>query len=76
LEQKLQLFGPNLLCETITLDHFSKDDMEFMKRGAMQLVPVRDRAGRAVIVIFPSLFGRSKSHENAVRTDWGKPASS
>jgi hypothetical protein len=67
LEHKLQLFGPNLLCETITLSHLSKDDMDFMKKGAMQLVPARDRAGRAVIVIFPSLFEKSKTHENAVR---------
>ena len=66
LEYKLELFGPQLLTQSICQNHLSKVDIEFMKLGAMQIVPARDRAGRTIIVIFPNLFCKCQSHESAV----------
>lgn len=47
-EKKLELFGPQKLCKTITLDDLDVNDMECMNNGQSQLLPYRDRSGRAV----------------------------
>lgn len=49
-EKKLELFGPQKLCKTITLDDLDADDMDCMNRGQSQLLPYRDRSGRAVFI--------------------------
>jgi hypothetical protein len=47
-EKKLEFFGPTKLCKTITLDDLDSDDMECLTSGQSQLLPYRDRSGRAV----------------------------
>lgn len=62
---KLFLFGPCRLCEDITLDKLSKDDIASLNAGYIQQLPVRDRAGRA-IQIFLSKFQKYAKPENMV----------
>jgi hypothetical protein len=49
-QKKLELFGSQRLCKTITLDDLDADDMDCMNRGQSQMLPYRDRSGRAVFV--------------------------
>ena len=51
LEVKLQLFGPKLLTRAVRLSDLSDDDMDCLRNGANQLLPVRDQSGRAVVCI-------------------------
>ena len=51
-ELKRELFGGDRLCRHITLDDLSKSDMAFLKAGAYQVLPRRDRSGRVVFVSF------------------------
>jgi hypothetical protein len=53
LQTKLQLFGPSKLCHTITLDDLGSDGLAALESGRFQLLPARDRAGRAVFC-FPA----------------------
>jgi hypothetical protein len=46
---KLQLFGPDYLTKDIRLEDLSEDDKKCMESGILQLLPLRDRAGRAII---------------------------
>jgi hypothetical protein len=66
LEHKLELFGPTKLCKEITLDDLTPDDMECLENGHMQLMPVRDRSDRAVIVYIGN-FMKYKTPANLVR---------
>jgi hypothetical protein len=66
-EKKLELFGSQKLCKTITLDDLDANDMDCMNRGQSQLLPYRDRSGRAVFIQALSHYGY-KQVENAVRT--------
>jgi hypothetical protein len=52
-EQKLELFGPGKLCKDITLRNLSVADMQCLIHGHLQILPTRDRAGRAAIVHIP-----------------------
>jgi hypothetical protein len=45
---KLQLFGPHYLTRDIRLDDLAEDDKKCIEAGLFQLLPLRDRAGRAV----------------------------
>lgn len=49
LEKKLELFGPDKLGDTITLQDLTEDDMDFMRSGGIQVVPAKDRGGRHVL---------------------------
>ena len=62
---KLYLFGPNLLCQDITMDDLSDDDRDTLQAAFMQLLPVRDRAGRAIFMFVPT-FQSYKVAENFV----------
>ena len=46
---KLHLFGPDCLTRDIGLNDLSEDDEKSIEAGLLQLLPLRDRAGRAVI---------------------------
>jgi hypothetical protein len=48
-EKKLELFGPDKIGKKIALDDLSDDDMDFMRSGGIQVVPVKDRGGRHVM---------------------------
>jgi hypothetical protein len=49
-EEKLKLFGPELLAKDIKLRDLDADDREYLESGVGQLAPERDRAGRCVFV--------------------------
>jgi hypothetical protein len=68
MEGKLQFFGPEVLARSIYLSDLHDDDFESLKSGFDQLLPSRDRAGRAIL--FHYLRHRTyKRPENKVRLD-------
>ena len=66
-EGKLELFGAGCLARDILLSDLSKDDLDALRSGHFQKLPFRDRAGRAISLLF-SPFSRSwyKRYENVV----------
>jgi hypothetical protein len=50
MEGKLELFGPKAIARPIYLSDFDDDDMDTLKSGYFQLLPVRDSTGRTVFV--------------------------
>lgn len=58
---KEALFEPDRLAKTITIEDLSKDDLKALESGFLQLLPVRDAAGRAIVSGIPML----KKHKNA-----------
>ena len=66
-EKKLELFGPAKLCKKICLEDMSEDDMRTLENGQTQLLPDRDRTGRAIFFQAHShmVF---EEHENVLRT--------
>eukprot|EP00526_Cylindrotheca_closterium_P009653 CAMPEP_0113635670 /NCGR_PEP_ID=MMETSP0017_2-20120614/18596_1 /TAXON_ID=2856 /ORGANISM="Cylindrotheca closterium" /LENGTH=424 /DNA_ID=CAMNT_0000546465 /DNA_START=68 /DNA_END=1339 /DNA_ORIENTATION=- /assembly_acc=CAM_ASM_000147 len=50
---KLLFFGKEKLCKDITLQDLDKDDLKSLKAGYMQILPIRDRAGRPVFIALP-----------------------
>ena len=50
---KLFFFGQEKLCKDITLQDLSKEDMKSLKAGYMQILPIRDQAGRNVFLFAP-----------------------
>ena len=48
-EYKLDLFGPDKLVKRITLADLSADDVISLRNGAIQVLPRRDKSGRAVV---------------------------
>jgi hypothetical protein len=52
-EAKLELFGTEKLTKTILLSDMDKDDIGCLETGYSQLLPGRDRAGRALCTILP-----------------------
>jgi hypothetical protein len=65
-EKKLELFGVNKLVKTIALDDLDADDNECLQCGQSQLLPYRDRSGRAVFLQALSHY-RFKEVINAMR---------
>lgn len=47
---KRELFGDDKICEKITTNDLSAEDLAYFRLGKVQILPSRDRAGRAVIV--------------------------
>jgi hypothetical protein len=66
LENKLELFGPSRLCQKITQAELTPEDFECLQNGHQQLLPVRDRAGRAILMFLPP-FLKYHQHKNLVR---------
>jgi hypothetical protein len=63
---KLRLFGLDKLVKSITLDDLDQDDLTDMFSGSLQILPVKDRAGRTVVVSFHDKH-QYKTFENHVR---------
>lgn len=57
-EGKLKHFGPGSLTRSLTIEDLGDDDRACLDVGAIQWLPERDRAGRAVLCDFQNLFGR------------------
>jgi hypothetical protein len=65
-QTKLELFGPEKLGREITLDDLDEDDQRVLESGYAQILPGRDRAGRAIFCLMPMI----RSHrcmQNKVR---------
>jgi hypothetical protein len=68
MEEKKKLFGAETLTRPLFLSDLSKDDMVCLKSGALQALPARDSAGRAMLGNFRNLIPRSyKEVDNMVR---------
>ena len=68
LEEKHRLFGSGPLARRLFLSDLSKDDMVCLKSGALQVLPQRDKSGRAICGNFRNLIPRSyKVVDNMVR---------
>ena len=52
-QKKLELFGPDRLMKDIKLSDMDAKDMKALESGCFQLLPARDRAGRAICVVIP-----------------------
>jgi hypothetical protein len=52
MEGKLEFFGPEVLARSIYLSDLDQDDLESLRSGFRQLLPSRDRAGRAILLHF------------------------
>ena len=65
-EVKQSLFGSDKLAKEITLEDFSKEDIACLESGFGTILPLRDRAGRAV-VCFTSCLRYGHSVESRVR---------
>jgi hypothetical protein len=63
-ESKKDLFGVEKLTKPITLDDLGPDDIAALEAGYSQLLPGRDRAGRAIVTVIPLV--RTRSSENKV----------
>ena len=55
LEEKLSIFGPNLLTEDIRMDDLNENDVKVLSSGCLQWLPIRDRLGRPILFICPQL---------------------
>eukprot|EP00980_Cylindrotheca_fusiformis_P020508 scaffold7564_cov117-Cylindrotheca_fusiformis.AAC.2 len=65
-ETKCMLFGKDKLVKDITLDDLDEDDRNGLRRGNLQILPTRDRAGRRIVVNFRGLAS-FKSVESELR---------
>ncbi len=69
LTKKREFFGEASMVRSVTLNDLTTDDIDGLKAGFMQVLPVRDRAGRLVIIdmhlVGPKLY---KSDMAAVRS--------
>jgi hypothetical protein len=66
-QAKLDLFGRYKLAQDIVQDDLDEDDMAVLYGGGNQSLPIRDRAGRAVAVWFPSQKTQSMDCKAKVR---------
>ncbi|CAJ1954890.1 unnamed protein product [Cylindrotheca closterium] len=65
LELKRSLFGQERLTRKITLADLDQDDKACLESGVTQISTKRDRSGRAIILVFPSL-GREETTTEAL----------
>ena len=69
-ELKLELFGGDMLTKDITLDDFDEETTAVMESGLCTILPLKDRAGRAIGCWTIKLRGHF-SLESRVRRCWG-----
>jgi hypothetical protein len=87
-EIKRELFGNgDILAREVRLSDLTKDDMETLESGFLQVLPTRDAAGRIIIFLAPRHRPEEKSIENLVRVkssskerslmyEWSHPSTS
>jgi hypothetical protein len=66
-EHKLNLFGPDKLTKQIRIDDLDDDTIACLETGYMQILPGRDRAGRAVLMALTK-FRSFRSELSLVRS--------
>eukprot|EP00934_Nitzschia_sp_Nitz4_P004714 Nitzschia sp. Nitz4//scaffold148_size54725//36020//37576//NITZ4_006662-RA/size54725-processed-gene-0.24-mRNA-1//-1//CDS//3329536760//4704//frame0 len=68
LECKHTYFGESCLTRNITYNDLDEDDISYLKEAEMQILPTRDRSGRAVYCGLNKVHGRNyKSPINVLR---------
>jgi hypothetical protein len=50
-EFKMELFGQEKLAQNITLDDLNEKDLIYLRSGAIQILPITDRAGRPILFV-------------------------
>ncbi|CAJ1954889.1 unnamed protein product [Cylindrotheca closterium] len=63
LELKRSIFGQEKLTRKITLADLNVDDKKYLESGAAQISTKRDRSGRAIFLVFPSLRSEETTAE-------------
>jgi hypothetical protein len=58
MEEKLRYFGPRALARPLFLSDLDEDDKETVRSGALQILPARDRSGRAVLCDALTMYPR------------------
>lgn len=48
-DEKLKLFGPDLLCKNVTLSDLKEADLEILRSGQFQILSETDQAGRRIL---------------------------
>ena len=69
-EQKLELFGVDKLTKNITQADLSQDTLDCLYHGFGQMLPVRDRAGREVLILNPSAAPDGATVDDKVNETW------
>jgi hypothetical protein len=67
-QHKLDLFGPTKLGRDIRLDDLNVDDLESLRAGGLQLLPMQDHATRGVVFTRHENY-LYKDHKNMVRIE-------
>jgi hypothetical protein len=69
-ELKRRLFGAKLMTRDILLSHLDEDDMDALESGGLQVSPLRDTAGRPIVM---NMLGvrKYKKPEDMVRAGNG-----
>ena len=66
---KMELFGPDCVARDITISDLTREEIKILKQGHLQVLPVRDTAGRAIMM--GCYNGQMyTSVESAVSTSW------
>lgn len=66
---KLKYFGEEKVTKNINFLDLSKDDIRSLESGAIQVLPEKDRSGRAVVVVLPRMWNHhEQAPENIVST--------
>jgi hypothetical protein len=47
------VFGSFALERPVRLDDFDKDELKALRKGCIQFLPIRDRSGRRIMIVFP-----------------------
>lgn len=67
LDQKLTMCGEEILSRRIRMSDLDKETVDALRSGFIQILPERDAAGRAVVVIFQQNLPCSCSARSKVR---------
>ena len=69
---KLKLFGESKLCKDITYEDLDREDIEGLKQGFLQILPQRDAAGRAILLVLPPFQKGSYRMSDEIYVSMGK----
>jgi hypothetical protein len=71
-QAKLELFGRDKLGRDIVQDDLGESDMQALYCGRSQTLPFRDRAGRAIAVLFPQIKLHISNEAKVSRSKWSR----
>lgn len=70
LKLKQMYFGEERITKDINFRDLSEDDILSLETGAIQVLTEKDRSGRAVVLVSPSLWNRQQTPENTMRASY------